>query len=295
MLLRRVNLQKKEDSNISVLMRIMTNYLQILAAALSYNLQFPNYVLNILSSARQAGESSGVFLSFDWLLMDTSATEVFDNIAYLKVMCIAVLPAAMVVVAIVAFRLIFLLNTVKFKRFSWVTTITILFLLHPSLTQYSLRIFKWVNVGESINKVEMDITTDCWSAGHIKWIFALCKLLTNNWVALPMIILYVIGCPALAFTILYKKKDELDNPEVLKYLLLLYQGLKHDKYYWELVNTFRKWLLLSFHAFIPDEFRIMKALFGVLTMGVISIVQARLSPFKIEAISKLGELACMTL
>ena len=55
-----------------------------------------------------------------------------------------------------------------------------------------------------------------------------------------MIILYVIGCPALAFTILYKKKDELDNPEVLKYLLLLYQGLKHDKYYWELVNTFRK-------------------------------------------------------
>lgn len=46
-------------------MRIMTNYMQIIAAALSYNLEFPNYILDILSSAKQAGQSSGVFLSFD--------------------------------------------------------------------------------------------------------------------------------------------------------------------------------------------------------------------------------------
>ena len=61
----RVNIQKKEDSNISVLMRIMTNYLQVLAAALAYNLQFPTYILDALSSAKQIGNSSGVFLSFD--------------------------------------------------------------------------------------------------------------------------------------------------------------------------------------------------------------------------------------
>jgi hypothetical protein len=82
----RVNLQKKEDSNISVLMRIMTNYVQILAAALSFNLDFPNYLSGVFSSAQQVGQSSGLLLSFDCFLLDTSARTTFDNVAYIKVL-----------------------------------------------------------------------------------------------------------------------------------------------------------------------------------------------------------------
>jgi hypothetical protein len=99
----------------------------------------------------------------------------------------------------------------------------------------------------------------------------------------------VIGSPVVAFIILYTNRNRLDKPEVLKYIILLYQGLKHDKYYWELVNTLRKVLLLSYHVFIPDDLKIMKALFGVLTMFLISLIQARLRPFKINVISKLGK------
>jgi CBS domain containing-hemolysin-like protein len=170
-----VNIQKKEDSNISVLMRIMTNYMQIIAASLSYNLQFPTYILDILSSAKQVGQASGVFLSFDWLLMETKATEIFDNIAYLKVLSLALIPIFLVISSAILYKIIFLRNAEKFKRYCCVTIITILFLMHPSLTQFALRIFKWVNIGEGISKVEMDIVTDWWSFNHVKWIFALCK------------------------------------------------------------------------------------------------------------------------
>lgn len=156
-------------------MRIMTNYMQIIAAALSYNLQFPTYILDVLSSAKQVGQASGVFLSFDWLLMETKATEIFDNIAYLKVLCLALIPIVLIIISTVIYRFIFFRNTEKFKRFVWVTIITILFLMHPSLTQFSLRIFKWVDIGEGISKVEMDIATDWWSINHVKWIFALCE------------------------------------------------------------------------------------------------------------------------
>ena len=58
-------------------MRIMTNYLQMLSAALSFNLQFPNYVMNVFTSVKQVGSSTGVFLSYDWLLINTRATEIF--------------------------------------------------------------------------------------------------------------------------------------------------------------------------------------------------------------------------
>lgn len=141
-------------------MRIMTNYLQILAAALSFNLQFPTYMLDALSSAQQIGQSSGVFLSFDCLLMDTRANEVFDNIAYLKVLCIAMIPLILITVSTLGYRIYFFKNSYKFKRLTCVTIITVFFLLHPSLTQYCLRIFKCVEVGKGISKVEMDITTD---------------------------------------------------------------------------------------------------------------------------------------
>lgn len=270
-------------------MRIMTNYLQILAAALSYNLQFPTYVIDFLSSAKQVGNSSGVFLSFDWLLMETKATDVFDNIAYLKVLSIALLPLIFISAACLVYRLWFIHSSDKFKRLSWVTIITILFLIHPSITQYALRIFKCVDIGESISKVEMDITTDWWSFDHIKWIFGLCTYYSLINIAIPMLIFYVVGCPVAAFIILYTNRNQLDKPEVLKYIILLYQGLKHEMFYWELVNTLRKCLLLSFHVFIPDTLKTMKALFGVLTMFVISLAQSRLKPFKIEVISTLGK------
>lgn len=157
----------------------MTNYMQILAASLSYNLQFPTYLLDVLSSAKQIGNSSGVFLSFDCLLMNTRATDTFDNIAYVKVMCIALMPVVLIAAATIGYRIVLFKSTDKFKRLTWVTIITVLFLLHPTLTQYSLRIFKCVDVGSGINKVEMDIKTDWFSANHLKWILGLGKQLLS--------------------------------------------------------------------------------------------------------------------
>ena len=41
--------------------------------------------------------------------------------------------------------------------------------------------------------------------------------------------------------------------------------------------------------FIPDKLRIMKALFGVFLLFMVSLLQARLKPFKINIVSTLGE------
>ena len=105
---------------------------------------------------------------------------------------------------------------------------------------------------------------------------------------MPMIIVYVIGAPLAALIVLYKSRKNLDNPNVVKYILLLYQGLKHEVFYWELVNTWRKLILLWLYVFIPDNYNIMKALIGVFILFVWSIAQYRLKPFKIGIISSLG-------
>lgn len=116
--LRSVNVAKKEDSNMSVLMRIMTNYLQMIAATLSFNLQFPNYLFDAFSSVKQAGNSSGVFLSFDCFLMATRVTEVFNNVSYLKVMCLGLVPIVILSVCICVLRVVFAGSRDKFNRWT---------------------------------------------------------------------------------------------------------------------------------------------------------------------------------
>ena len=272
-------------------MRIMTNYLQILTAALAFNLQFPNYLSGILTSAQKAGESSGVFLSFDCLLMDAKIVEMFDNVAFLKVLCLAMIPILLIIVSVFLFRFWFCRDSMKFKRYSWITIITIFFLLHPTLTQFCLRIFKCVEIGNGQRQVEMDIVTECWSDTHVKWIILLGKHshMTQIYIAIPMLVIYVIGTPVLAFMILFLNRKNLSENHVLRYFLLLYQGLKHDRYYWELCNTARKCLLLSLHVFIPDDIKIVKGMFGVFTLFFFSTLQLRLQPFKIPVITQVGK------
>ena len=60
-----VNLRKKEESQKSILMRIMTNYLQVITAMLSFNIKFPNVINDIFYPADKIGSTSTPFVSFD--------------------------------------------------------------------------------------------------------------------------------------------------------------------------------------------------------------------------------------
>ena len=56
----------------------------------------------------------------------------------------------------------------------------------------------------------------------------------------------------LAFYILIKSRDKLDKLAVQRYFIGLYQGLKNDKFYWELVNTLRKVLIVCSNVFLAQ-------------------------------------------
>ena len=110
-----------------------------------------------------------------------------------------------------------------------------------------------------------------------------------------MAIIYSIGLPLIALIILVKNKDRLADPNVLQYIILLYQGLNHRMYFWELVNTFRKCTLLLLQAFIPRTFIATKILIGSGMIFWLSVIQARLRPFKIGIISDLGNVIFINL
>ena len=60
-----INIRKKQESEVSTLMRILTNYLQLIASTLSFSIDYPETFTDIFYPVNRVGSSSETFLSFD--------------------------------------------------------------------------------------------------------------------------------------------------------------------------------------------------------------------------------------
>ena len=64
--------------------------------------------------------------------------------------------------------------------------------------------------------------------------------------------------------------------------MILYQGLKEDKFYWEFVNTLRKFLILSVFGMLSSISLRLGIIIGVIIMTAIMRLQQYLNPYKNE-------------
>ena len=67
-----------------------------------------------------------------------------------------------------------------------------------------------------------------------------------------------------------------------KYYLILFQGLRREVFYWELINTIRKVLIVSLNTIlsvIPLEYKI---LLGIILLIIIVRIQIQARPYKMK-------------
>ncbi|CAI2364782.1 unnamed protein product [Moneuplotes crassus] len=273
-----INIRKKGENQLSILLRIFTNYTQLIAAILSFNIKFPNIFEDVSSQSDRVSSPERTFFSFDCFIdnnevrMFAPSNELFKLVLYLF------LPIFLLIVlssGILLYRLV--MHFVKpemthdLKRYIAISFICIIFIFHPTMTFQSLRVFQCAIVDKEDSRMMMHMDYKCFSGDHLKWIFL---------VGFPILVIWVIGMPVIAFIILYKKRSTLDSPQKQKYLLLLYQGLKNDAFYWELVNTFRKFLVLSFNIFLSTYDPYYRILGAIISLVILMRIQERLKPYK---------------
>jgi hypothetical protein len=271
-------MSKKDESNLSVCLRILTNYFQIATAAMSYNLKFPKFLVSIFYPIERAGSSTGLILSFDWLISDFNSKKI--SISFFKVLLTALLP--IILIALFGAIWVILGRTLSrfknIKRSIIVTSITILFVMHPTLMDATFNIFRWVDLGDEVSQTELDIEIEWWSPSHLAWTFG---------VGIPMFIFWVLGFPLAWLVILWKNRHRLNDFKFKKYFIIWYQGLKNDWFYWEVVNTIRKFVLVSINIFIFDSDINIKILIGISFIFVMNRIQIRLNPYKINLFNEL--------
>mmetsp|Transcript_17097 Transcript_17097/g.19722 ORF Transcript_17097/g.19722 Transcript_17097/m.19722 type:complete len:93 (+) Transcript_17097:177-455(+) len=88
-------------------------------------------------------------------------------------------------------------------------------------------------------------------------------------IAIPMLIIWVIGTQALTLLYLIRHSRELETQKIKKYFHLLYLGYRNDKFYWEFVNTFRKFIIIAINVFlsqVPPSYRGMTAVIALIAL-----------------------------
>ena len=113
-------------------------------------------------------------------------------------------------------------------------------------------------------------------------------------IGFPILVIWVIFIPIFALILLtiYIKKG--DDNKIKQYMLILYQGLKPNRYYWEFVNSLRKVLILmSFTLFVTFSlaYRIMIA---IIILLITFRIQINLNPYKNDDYNSIEILALLT-
>jgi len=156
--------------------------------------------------------------------------------------------------------------------------------VHPNLVQYFFNAFNCIDVdGEKRMLEDLEIT--CYTGYHIFWACL---------IALPSLIVWGIGIPLFAFTLLNKEKDRLKRLEVKEKYGFLYNGYRKDFYYWEVVIMYRKIALVFIAVFVGSLGVITQALFVFMFVIFFLVVNLKKKPFSQVALNDLETLSLST-
>ena len=236
-------LRKREESQSAILMRILTNYLQVISAVLSFNIKFPSTLSDIFLPIGQLGSTSEPFISFDWFVRNQNLQVFTPSTSIFKVFLSAILPFATFIITVVVWLVLNLILKwrLNLKRNILVSNIVILFILHPTITKSFLSLFQWVKISPNESRVKIAVDIVWYSNEHSFWFGLL---------SIPSIIIWSAGIPMFAFYLLFKNRHNLNDIEIKRYYLMLYQGLKEDWFYWEFINTVRKLVILWMNSLL---------------------------------------------
>jgi len=100
-----------------------------------------------------------------------------------------------------------------------------MFLVLPSIIQQTFLMFSCKDLGDGTTEEFLlpDMSQRCYDAEHLQW------LLT---IALPMLLLWVIGIPLVVLYLLRKNSHKLDDADVMMKYSFLFLGYKQKYYYW---------------------------------------------------------------
>ena len=154
-------------------------------------------------------------ISFDCFLYDTGLVNEI-NLVFFKVIISGLTPILLIVLFIIFFharRKIIKEDYELFKKKIIISTIVILFLVHPSISDKVFKLFFCMELDQGKTWLKIDLDLRCWQEEHLKFILIL---------GLPILVIWIVGVPVLGLVLLFKNRKNLEEDETFHKYRMLY-------------------------------------------------------------------------
>lgn len=96
----------------------------------------------------------------------------------------------------------------------------------------------------------------------------------------PILVIWVTVAPIVGLILLARNIKKGEDNKVTQYMLILYQGLRPEIFYWEFVNSLRKVLILIILALLASYSSVYKIMTAIIVLIVSFRIQVYLKPYK---------------
>ena len=148
-----------------------------------------------------------------------------------------------------------------------------MFLIIPTLIDTGLSLFQCIEIDSGDFRVTSDLSIIWYSPQHFLWWFML---------SVPILVVWVFGTQFLILLYLIKHRRRLNSTAVKKYFHIIYIGYREERFYWEFVNTFKKFILIAFNVFLSQVSKAYKGMIAIITLIILVRLQMFLRPYKLK-------------
>ena len=233
---------KRDDQSIAAGVKsIGLTFIQMMTLLSTFPIAWPSIFTSIFQVGGAISALGKHVVNLKCLVPDRSEAQVF----YWMGISWAVLPIALVGICELCWLLVYMVpvfKVTKLVRNMRSTAVALLYFLYPDLCTQALAMFSCVDIcgqNNGLGFLSADLDEPCYTGEHRTFVLA---------VAVPMMILYVLGLPIMAFVSIDrigkratkqgKIMTEMEDDHFV--FGLFYSMFKHDTWWWELTIAGRK-------------------------------------------------------
>ncbi|CAD8164426.1 unnamed protein product [Paramecium octaurelia] len=261
----------------SVLIKVLTNYLQIIGAVSTFQLKLPSAVQ---SSVRSVGNpTEAMSFSLDCFLVNL----VDIDIIYFRMIWALIMPILYIFTFLIIYAVVIIIRLAKPNKSAITTTAIYLFTyLQPTLIGGFISLLSFRQIS-NLYWIQGNVAYRYDTETHFKWVLSF---------ILPSTITLAFFIPAFMFISLYKQRHHLDQENTRKNWGYLYNEYQTEAYFWEIVKILEKGFIIIFLTFYEDLIIIKGALVFMIVF-VYQVLTRSYRPYKLPFLNLVDEFSTL--
>jgi hypothetical protein len=219
---------KKKKSDISVQLRILINFVQVMMLMNNFQIIWPSVLTRYFDGLYVSGNSSQMAFS-----AECYSDEGELKYMYQKLILMTTMPAAITFLSCLSWGIVGLIkrNSMYLTQHNICTMCVLLLTVHPMILQSAGQMLTCKDMEQGTSWLVADMTIQCWEGRH---------LMFTTSMAIPVLIFWCIGIPLAFYISLVTSRKRLKEESVARRFAFIYSGYQPESYYWEFVVVVRK-------------------------------------------------------